>query len=175
MDRYIALLRGINVGGRTSIPMAELRALAETLGLRDVRTYIQSGNLFFTAPDPAGLEEKLERAIADRFGFPVAVIVRSAEQWSRYVESNPLAEASAAEPNRVMLCVARKPASESEAAALQERARDGEQLRAAAGVLWIYFPEGSGRSKLFSGLSEAAPATTRNWRTVLKIGEMLAD
>ncbi len=174
MERYIALLRGINVGGRTSIPMAELRALAESLGLSDVRTYIQSGNLFFAAADLEGLEEKLERAVADRFGFPVAIIVRSAEQWSRYVGANPLSEASAAEPNRVMLCVGKKPASESEAAALQERARDGEQVRASAGALWIHFPEGSGRSRLFSGLSEAAPATTRNWRTVLKIGEMLS-
>jgi uncharacterized protein (DUF1697 family) len=82
MASFIALLRGINVGARTSIPMAELRALAEEIGLADVRTYIHSGNLLFTADKQDGLEERLEAAVAKRF-IAVPVIVRSAQDWAR--------------------------------------------------------------------------------------------
>jgi uncharacterized protein (DUF1697 family) len=173
MESFVALLRGINVGGRTSVPMAELRSMAEEIGLAEVRTYIQSGNLIFRADEREGLEEKLEAAVAKRF-IPAAVIVRSQAEWVRYVEGNPFREASVSEPNRVMLCVARKPAGERDAAALQERARDGEQVRAGGGALWIHFPAGGGTSRLFNGMSRnAEPATTRNWRTVLKLHETL--
>jgi uncharacterized protein (DUF1697 family) len=175
MTRYVALLRGINVSGHNKVPMAELRALCAELGWEDVRTYIQSGNVVFSAEGRnETLEAQLEAALAKHFGFTVPVMVRSAEQWSRYVAANPLPEASAAEPNRVMLCVAKEPVAEAAAAALQERARDGEQVRTGGGALWIYFPEGSGQSRLFSGGDRGAPpATTRNWRTVLQIQEML--
>jgi uncharacterized protein (DUF1697 family) len=175
MTRYVALLRGINVSGHNKVPMAELRALCTELGWKDVQTYIQSGNVVFSAEGGnKELEAQLEQAVAKRFGFTVAVMIRSAAEWSHYVAANPLPEASAAEPNRVMLSVAKEQSTEEDAAALQERARDGEQVRAAGGALWIYFPGGSGRSRLFSGGERGAPpATTRNWRTVLQIQEML--
>ncbi len=175
MARFIALLRGINVGGRTSIPMAELRALAEEIGLADVRTYIQSGNLLFTAEKQDGLEERLEAAVAQRF-IAVPVIVRSGEQWSAQARSNPFPEAAEAEPNRLMMMLSKAPPRADAAAALQERARDGERVALASGALWIHYPGGSGTSRLSPSLIDKAvgsPATARNWRTVLKIGEML--
>jgi uncharacterized protein (DUF1697 family) len=175
MTSFIALLRGINVGGRTSIPMAELRALAEAIGLADVRTYIQSGNLFFTADRKEGLEERLEAAVAERF-IAVPVIVRSGEEWSAHAGSNPFPEAAEAEPNRLMMMLSKAPPKADAALALQERARDGERIALAGGGLWIHYPGGSGTSKLSPSLIDKAvgsPATARNWRTVLKIGEML--
>ena len=175
MTSFIALLRGINVGGRTSIPMADLRALAEEIGLSDVRTYIQSGNLMFEAEQPDGLEERLEAAIGKMF-LPVPVIVRSAGEWAGYAASNPFPEAAEAEPNRLMMMLSKRPPEADAASALQERARDGERVAIAGGALWIHYPGGSGTSKLSPSLIDRAvgsPATARNWRTVLKICEML--
>ncbi len=176
METRIALLRGINVGGRTSIPMAELRALAEELGLADVRSYIQSGNLVFTADEEKGLEAKLEAAIAKRF-LAVPVIVRSASAWADYAAANPFPDAAEAEPNRLMMMLSKAAPKADAAAALRDRARDGERIAFAAGALWIHYPAGSGTSKLSPSLIDrlvGSPATARNWRTVLKIGEMLS-
>ncbi|HEX8534163.1 MAG TPA: DUF1697 domain-containing protein, partial [Allosphingosinicella sp.] len=170
-----ALLRGINVGGKTSIPMAELRALAEGIGLSDVRTYIQSGNLLFDAEQPDGLEQRLEEAIGKRF-LPVPVIVRSADEWAGYAGSNPFPDAAEAEPNRLMMMLSKRTPEAGAAAALQERAKDGERVALAGGALWIHYPGGSGTSKLSPSLIDrlvGSPATARNWRTVCKIREML--
>src|SRR5436853_6207191 len=101
MARLIALLRAVNVGGR-KLPMAELRALCAGLGWEEVETYIQSGNVVFAAPGkPAALEAKLEKAIEERFGIDVPVIVRSAAEWSAYVEANPFPKAARDAPNRL--------------------------------------------------------------------------
>ena len=95
MGRFVALLRAVNVGGR-KLPMAELRALCSELGWSDVATYIQSGNLDFSAGETAAeLESALERAISERFELDVPVIVRSAGAWSAYAKSNPFPEAAA--------------------------------------------------------------------------------
>src|SRR5688572_22236820 len=84
MGRKLALLRGVNVGGRV-LPMAALRELCTGLGWREVRTYIQSGNVVFESDDkPAALEAALEAAITERFGFKVQVIVRTPAQWAVY-------------------------------------------------------------------------------------------
>ena len=177
MTSFIALLRGINVGGRTSIPMANLRALAEEIGLSDVRTYIQSGNLFFSADEADGLEERLEAAVAKAF-LPVPILVRSAEQWAGYAASNPFPDAAEAEPNRLMMMLSKRPPEADAAAVLQERAGHGERVAIAGGALWIHYPGGSGTSKLSPSLIDrlvGSPATGRNWRTVCKIGEMLSS
>ena len=176
MESFVALLRGINVGGRTSIPMAELRALAAEIGLADVRTYIQSGNLFFTTDRQEGLEEKLEAAIAQRF-LKVPVIVRSAKNWPFYIASNPFPGAAETEPNRLMMMLSKAAPEADAVAGLGERARAGERIELAGGALWIHYPEGAGTTKLSPSLIDrlvGSPATARNWRTVLKIGEMLS-
>ena len=175
MGSFIALLRGINVGGKTSIPMADLRALAEGIGLSGVRTYIQSGNLLFDARQADGLEEKLEAAVGKRF-LPVPVIVRSAGEWASYAASNPFPDAAEAEASRLMMMLSKRPPQAEAASALQERARDGERVALAGGALWIHYPAGAGTSRLSPSLIDrlvGSPATARNWRTVVKIGDML--
>ena len=178
MDRFVALLRGINVGGHNTVPMADLRALGEGLGWSGVATYIQSGNLVFEAADKAdALERVLEAAIADRFGTQVAVIVRTARQWASHVASNPFLEAAEAEPNKLMLCLAKKAPRADCEAALQERARDGEEVRLVGDTLWIHYPEGAGRSRLSPSLLDrlvGSPVTARNIRTAQKLEAMLA-
>ena len=178
MEKFVALLRGINVSGRNKVPMAELRALAEDLGLADVQTYIQSGNLIFRSAKAAGLlEERLEAAIADRFGLRIPVISRSASQWPTYAEANPFPEAAEAEPNRLMLMLSKLPPVGGAEAALKERAGNGEHVKLVGDALWVHFPSGAGTSKLSPTLIDrlvGSPVTARNWRTVLKLQEMLA-
>lgn len=89
----IALLRGINVGGSNKIPMADLRSVCEQAGFAAVQTHIQSGNVVCICDGaPGESEDRLKAAIGQRFGFTAPVLVRSARQWSRYVESNPFME-----------------------------------------------------------------------------------
>ena len=176
MARFVALLRAVNVGGR-KLPMAELRALCVELGGRDVEPYIQSGNLVFSADGKReALEAQLEKAIAERFGMEVPVIVRTAAEWALYPAGNPFPKAAKDEPNRLMLLLSKKPPAAGAAAAIEAKATAGEQVRQAGAALWIHYPGGAGTSKLTPTLIDRAigsPATARNYNTVLRIGEML--
>jgi uncharacterized protein (DUF1697 family) len=177
--RWIALLRGINVGGKSRVPMVELRELANQLGWRDVKTYIQSGNLLFRADgDAAAHEAALEAALQAHFGVAYPVIVRTAADWHGYVATNPFPAEAEQTPNYLMLALTKAPPLADAAEALQARGGHGEQVRIAGGALWIYFPNGSGTSKLSPSLMDrlaGSPLTTRNWRTVLAIQALLSQ
>lgn len=175
MARLIALLRAVNVGGR-KLPMEALRALCAELGWRDVETYIQSGNLVFTAPGkPDLLESELERAIQARFGFHSDSMVRSAARWSRLIEANPFPKESGAEPSRVLVGIAKREIEAGAAEAIAARAEAGERVVEAGGGLWFHYPAGVGTSRITPSLIDRAagsPVTARNWRTMLKLQEM---
>jgi uncharacterized protein (DUF1697 family) len=172
----VALLRAVNVGGR-KLPMAALRELCGRLGWTNVATYIQSGNVVFEATGgDASLEAALEQAIHGEFGLDVPVIVRSEAEWARLAAANPFADAAREAPNRVQLMVSKRPPAADAAERLAARAQAGERVAAAGGGIWIHFPEGVARSKLTPSLIDKAigsAATGRNYRTVLKLGEML--
>jgi uncharacterized protein (DUF1697 family) len=175
-DTFIALLRGINVGGRNKIHMSELRSLCSDLGWVDVLSYIQSGNLVFKAKGAAAsLEADLERAIADRFGLSIATVLRTAADWPSYVNGNPYPDASASEPNRVMLALSKAAPKPDAVDKLRERATGGERIARVGDVLWLHFVAGMAKSKLTPVLLDrlvGSPVTMRNWRTVLKLHEM---
>lgn len=175
--RFVALLRAINVGGKRKVPMAELRSLCQVLGYDDVATYLNSGNVVLRATGSAGvIEAAIERAIAERLGFHVDVSVRTAAQWSRLVAANPFTEEAKAAPNLVQLFVAKRKVPATAAAAIEHRARAGEQVRVAGGALWIHYPKGIGTSKLTATVIDTAlgsPSTGRNIRTVLELDRML--
>jgi uncharacterized protein (DUF1697 family) len=172
----IALLRGINVTGHNKIPMAELRQLCAGLGWADVQSYIQSGNLVFRSEAMAGnLEEELEAAIVDEFGFQVPVVVRSAQAWEDYVKHNPFPAVAVEEPNRLLLTLSKGPLQAGALDALNARADKGERVDRVGDVLYIHYPEGVGRSKLTPALLNrlvCSPVTARNWRTVLKLADI---
>jgi uncharacterized protein (DUF1697 family) len=173
---FIALLRGINVGGRNRVSMTELRSACARSGWEDLQTYIQSGNIVFrSSATAARVETELERIIEERFGLSIPVIVRTAAQWDRYVGGNPFPEASRTEPNLVMLGLSKKRPAPGAAKTLAARAAEGESIAVVGDALWIHFSRGVARSKLSPGLLDAAagsPVTTRNWRTVVKLGEL---
>ena len=149
---HVALLRGINVGGRNRVPMAELRALCERLGWSGVQTYIQSGNVVFRAAGaPAELEARLEGALRDRLGVDVPVIVRAAAEWSAYADENPFPDVAYEEGKLLMLALSKAPPASAAAERLRERAGAGERVARVDGALWIHYAGGVGRSKLTPG------------------------
>lgn len=174
---YLALLRGINVGGHNRIPMAELRSLCTEIGWDDVQSYIQSGNLLFaSANSPARLENQLEEAIEQRFDLQIPVIVRSSKDWHEYAGTNPFPNASAETPNLVALALSKCTPNPDAAERLQERAADGERVALAGNALWIHFAAGTARSKLSPAVLDrlvGSTVTARNWRTVCKLRDML--
>ena len=156
--------------------MSDLRALCGKLGWTNVQTYIQSGNLVFSASGkPATLETQLQRAIESHFGLSIPIIIRSAADWPAYIKSNPFLAACKKEPHAVMLCLSRLRPKSDAAERLRERATSGERIAQIDDALWIHFAGGVARSKISPALLDrmvGSPVTARNWLTVLKLEEM---
>jgi len=177
---YVALLRGVNVGGRAIVPMAALRDLAAGLGLDDPQTVLQSGNLVFraTATRPAALERRLEEAIAARLGLDTDVIVRDAGAWRGIIDGNPFPDEAKADPSHLLVMVLGRPATTSDAGAARASIKGRERVEAAGGALYLVYPDGIGRSRFTGAVIEKAigsRGTARNWNTVLKLGAFCGD
>jgi uncharacterized protein (DUF1697 family) len=173
----VALLRGINVGGNKRVPMADLRGLATGLGFGDVATCIQSGNVVFRdGREPPALELALERALEQRFGFAVPVIVRSGAQWLGYAADNPFGAGAARRPAQLHLGVSKLPPQRGAARALAAYCKSGERVAIAGGAIWIDFAGGVARSKLSSAVLDrevGSTVTLRNWKTVQQLAAMV--
>jgi len=178
MGRMVALLRAVNVGGR-KLPMAELRALCTELGWADVATYIQSGNIVFASgKTPGALEAELEAAIERRFGYAAPAIIRTADAWRHYASATPFPDAAKATPNFLLMLLSKLAPAADAVETIQAKAAAGEIVRQAGDAIWIHFPTGSGTSKITPSLMDKAigsPATSRNYRTVVTLEEMLAQ
>lgn len=181
MPTYLALLRGVNVGGK-KLAMADLRAVAEQLGYTGVSTYIQSGNLLFSseAADQPGLARELHQGIANRLGVQCDVVVLTAADLNRVIADNPFPD----EPNpRALHAVLHQdevgPDGEVQlAVALEKASAKGCQDEAAiAGrAIYLHTPDGFGRSELAVQFARTAlhkAGTARNWATVTKLMELL--
>lgn len=159
--------------------MAELRARAEELGFAQVATYIQSGNLVFTAAGTAKKHEAaLERALAKHFGFAVEVLVRDVKSWRALVAANPLAKLAEQDPAHVLVGLAQQKLRKEALVELRTRAQGAERVELAADTLWIHYAAGIARSKLtpaFLDRCAGSTVTARNWRTVLELEHMLAS
>jgi uncharacterized protein (DUF1697 family) len=167
MTTFVALLRAVNVGGTGLLPMKDLSALCTRLGFSDVRTYIQSGNVVFRSDVPEARARKiLETALAERLGKPVDVMIRSAAELRAVLAGNPFPEAP---PSRVAVVFSSNPVPKS--AVDEVIAPGGEQAAAGKRELYIFYPDGMGRSKL-----KLPPAlgrmTARNINTVAKLVAM---
>jgi uncharacterized protein (DUF1697 family) len=171
VTRYAALLRAVNVGGSGKVSMAELRRLFESLGNRDVVTYIQSGNVVFSADQKPNIAH-LEEALRSHLGIETSVVLRDAEQLNSVIGRNPF-PAAPTEALHVAFIAGRPPKN-----ALGDV---GEAFLPEAAVLlgtevYMYLPNGIGRSKLPAYVQRLVrlPATTRNWRTVNRLAELVA-
>lgn len=176
MSAIISLLRGVNVGGHNKIKMDELRALCESLGLRDAQTYVQSGNVVFNSKEKnlARLAGKIEDAIEKKCGFRCDVILRSAPEMKDVVARNPFARRRDLNPGKLVVTfLAEDPGASVRQAVLALKAGP-EEVHMHDRELYIYFPDGMGRSKLVPVLTRALKnsGTARNWNTVMKLLEM---
>lgn len=178
--RYVALLRGINVGGRNKVPMADLRAAFEDAGYSDVSTYIQSGNVLFTSDRPrAELEEHIEEALERRLGLPLVVVVRSHRQLRAVVEKAPPGFGEQPDLYHSDAIFLRSPLTPARVMALVERIglREGvDQAWPGTGV--VYFARLSAeraRSRLSKviGTPEYQQMTIRSWATTTKLLDLL--
>ena len=175
---YIALLRGINVGGNKKIAMADLRALLEQLGLDDVKTLLNSGNVVFSAPKraTASLERELQLATADALGVETEYIVRTAAEWSDIIERNPFPKDTARDPSHCIVMTCRDKLDQKRVAELRDAAASSEVMEASGRELYLVYGDGIGTSKLTNVMIErklGTIGTARNWNTVLKIAALL--
>ncbi|QMU59999.1 MAG: DUF1697 domain-containing protein [Boseongicola sp.] len=166
----VALLRGINVGGHGRLPMTELRSLLEGLGARDVRTYIQSGNVVFEGDFGA---EALARAIETSYGFLPKILVLKADQFMDVRAGNPFPLA-VGEPKTLHVFFLTE-ASEASEEDLQTAAAEDERVHLTDAALYLFTPSGLSKSKLAERAERllGVSATARNWRTVEAIAGMI--
>jgi uncharacterized protein (DUF1697 family) len=182
VPNYVALLRGINVGGHNRVAMSELREVVRSLGHTDVATYIQSGNVVFTsaAADTAAIAAALERAIAASLGVRPAVVVLSRDELAQVVADNPYPEET--NPKYLHAAFTREPIGPDVLATIadaQQRAAgkgSRDEVTAVGRILFLRTPEGLARSELAAQLARASgplaatgSATMRNWATVTKL------
>ena len=171
---YVALLRGINVGGHKPVSMTELRGLLGQLGFADARSVLQSGNLVFRAGARASaqLERLLEAEARDHLGLETEFFVRTAEEWDAVVAGNLFPEAAERDPSHLLVFFLRQAPASRDLDALREAIKGREVVRAGDRQLYAVYPDGIGRSRLTNDLIErklGTRCTARNWNTVLKL------
>lgn len=171
MNTYVALIRGINVGGNRRMRMADLAAWCSEVGCEEVKTYIQSGNVVASYGGDAGeLERRLEREIEKQSGFDVSVVVRSDAEWRSAIEYNafPLVDTELRH-----IGFLKNPPSKAAVEKLEGTDYAPDESVVHGREIYLHLPNGMGRSKLGKSLDQlGTPVTVRNWRTVLKLAEL---
>jgi uncharacterized protein (DUF1697 family) len=182
MPRYVALLRGINVGGRNKVAMADLRRVTASLGHTEVATYIQSGNVFFTSPDTSiiSVADALEQEIARSLAVQPAVVVLSRAGLAQVIADNPFPQVT--NPKCLHAVFRRQEMTPGAIAAIgaakrSARAKGSRDEAIVVGrILFLHTPDGLGRSELGIQLARSsglAAGTVRNWATVTRLMAML--
>ncbi len=177
MAVIISMLRGVNVGGHNKMKMDALRALYESMKLRDARTYVQSGNVIFRTDerDMARLAKRIEDGIERKFGFQSDVILRTAAEMREVITRNPFAKRRGIEPGKLLVSFLGSDPGEEGREKVRQMKCDPEEMRVEGREIYIYFPNGAGRSKLqWAGLGKMlkTTGTGRNWNSVTKMLEM---
>jgi len=180
MPVYVALLRGINLGGRNPIKMAELAVAFETLGFNQVKTYIQSGNVVFKANKaaPTTLSKKIEGKILAEFGLKVSVLTKTAAELKRAIENNPFVKERGIDLTGLHVTFLSAPPGESGLNKVKGWRAEPDRFSSCGCEIYLHCPEGYGTSKLSNAALEKAlevRATTRNWRTVNRLYEMALE
>jgi uncharacterized protein (DUF1697 family) len=172
---FIALYRGINVGGNNPVKMEALRAMHERLGHQGVASYIQSGNMIFSSNGSAeAIAGKAAAEFLKEFGFAAKIVVVDAKRWRAIVESNPYAKFAAVNPKTVHagICVGEPSAKGLQALLL--KTGGSETFAIKKGIVYLHAPDGFGTSKFAAGMEKASgvPMTVRNWRTIETLWNM---
>ncbi len=173
--KYIALLRGINVGGRHSLPMKELTRILEEHGCTEVKTYIQSGNVVFqhAKGSTATFEQSIGKAIEKEYGFNPHIMVLSSKDFQKIAKANPYPEA-VTEPKSLHVYFLFETPKNPELDALNQLKIENESFTLKSKAFYLHAPNGIGRSKLAAKVDRflGVETTARNWNTVAKLLEM---
>jgi uncharacterized protein (DUF1697 family) len=177
MQTYISMLRGINVSGQKQVRMADLKSMYELLGLENVQTYIQSGNVVFDSPeqDAAKLSKSIEAKIEETFGFSVPVLMRTADDFQRVIESHPFAKE---DPIRVLVTFLYETPDRSKLDELSRYEDKVDKFVIGEQEIFLFCPGGYGKTKLSNNFFErklGVLATTRNWKSVQAMYEMASE
>ena len=177
---YVALLRGINLGGHKIVKMDQLRKTFEKLGFQDVKTYIQSGNVVFkaAAEAPDALAGRIEERVQRQFGFPVPVQVKTAEEVGEVISNNPLVKEKGIDPAQLHVTFLAGAPERSAVKMLEAIAAAPDQFRCLGRAVYLHCPNGYHATKLNNNVLEKmlkAGTTTRNWKTVNELYRMTGD
>jgi uncharacterized protein (DUF1697 family) len=177
MQTYISMLRGINVSGQKKVRMADLKSLYGSLGLGNVQTYVQSGNVVFDSEeqDAKKLRKTIEARIKATFGFPVPVLLRAADDFQRVIENHPFANE---DPIRVLVTFLYELPEKSKWNELSLYQDKVDQFALGEQEIFLFCPGGYGRTKLSNTFFEkklGVIATTRNWKSVNALYEMASE
>src|SRR5215831_6397075 len=180
MTTCLALFRGINVGGHHTVSMGDLKGLHEFLGLTHVVTYINSGNVVFSSEivDRAQVTRQLEEGFVAKFGFHSTVILRTAPELDAIVANNPFQDQPEKASNLVIVMLLAAAPTLEAVEDLHKAHAGPEEMHLVGRELYVYYPNGSGRSKLTNSLIEKrlkTVGTGRNWNTLLQLQKMLAQ
>lgn len=178
MTTYIAILRGINVSGQRPVQMEALRKMCMALGMEDVETYIQSGNIIFRSNEEhtSTLNERISKAILDTFGHYVPVFTLSADELLQTINANPFAQVEDVDITKLHVTVLSDIPDPKALSALLSGNYGEDSLAAMNRAIYVQCPNGYGRTKLNNNFLEKrlnVSATTRNWKTTLKLAEMV--
>jgi len=171
------MLRGINVSGQKKIRMQELKDLYESMGLQEVQTYIQSGNVIFQCADldMADLKNRIEGTIQAAYGYSVAVLIRTPDEFRRLVENNPLSGEKNIDLTRLQVTFLSASPEKWPMEKIEETKAESENCFISGREIYLYCPEGYGKTRLSTNFFEKklkVSATTRNWKTVNKLLEL---
>jgi uncharacterized protein (DUF1697 family) len=177
MPTYIAMLRGVNVSGHKPLGMERLRAALAPLGFTSIKTYLQSGNVVFTAAkgSPAVLATKIHDVINREFGYSVPVIIRTAAELAQIIADNPFTKDPHIDSLKLHVTFLADQSPKTALAALQPLADGPERLHVFSREIYLYCPNGYGRTRLSNTAIEkklALAATTRNWKSVNALMQM---
>ncbi|HYK94198.1 MAG TPA: DUF1697 domain-containing protein [Thermoplasmata archaeon] len=175
---FVGLLRAVNLGGGTTLPMADLRATLERCGLERVETLLQSGNALFdtTVEAASTLEPRLTEAIVRASGVRTQLLLRSGDEWRSIIRRNPFTREARSDPARLVVTVLQDAPAPSAWAHLREAIPGPERIEGIGREAYVVYPNGIGRSRLTAAFIErllGTVGTSRNWNTVIRIGDRL--
>lgn len=178
MSKYVAILRGINVGKGRKVLMTDLKNLLAKLGLKNIQTYIQSGNVMFDLRQPESLvvlEDGLNQAISGAFGFDIPVIIRTAREMEESVANNPFLKEDGADIDKLHLTFLKDVPAPELLKKIKEFQFSPDQFEIIGKDVFVHCPNGYGQTKITNDFFEKklkVQATTRNWKTVQKLHEL---
>jgi uncharacterized protein (DUF1697 family) len=181
MPVYVSFLRGVNMTGHNKMKMADLSALYNDVGLNGVSTFIQSGNVIFSAGDEysvLNISQKIEKAISEKFSYDVPVMIRSVDQLKRLLSVNPFLSENNFDPAKNAVLFLHEKAAEDQIANVKNIDYPPDKFKVDGSEIFIYCPNGFGRTKLYTNFFEkkmGVTGTARNWNTILAIQDIASN